>query len=206
MKMIHARVVIAVFFLMTIVGCTGTSQPSKFYLLTSLADSGSGTEKARIAENIAIGVGPVKLPEYLERPQIITRTSENELHLAEFDRWAGSLSEDVSRVLAENIATLLGIDRIVIYPWRRSSLIDYQIEVNVLRLEGSLGGDVFLKTRWAIFSDNGKKIHIVKTSQIRESTSDRTYTALVAGESRALERLSSEISVALGGLLSDKSD
>jgi uncharacterized lipoprotein YmbA len=99
--------------LLITVGC-GTTDPARFYTLSPLAIPGTEAEAA--GQGVAIGVGPIKLPEHLDRPQIVTRTSRNELKLAEFDRWAGSLADDFSRVLAENLSILLSTDRVSVYP------------------------------------------------------------------------------------------
>jgi len=71
-------------------------------------------------------VGPVELPEYLDRPQIMTCESRNELQFAEFDRWAGSLEKAFSRVLAVNLSILLSTDRVAVYPWKTTP-IDHQV-------------------------------------------------------------------------------
>ena len=80
-----------------------TSTPSRFYVLSSL--SASETIAATAAtQGPVIGVGPITLPKYLDRPQIVTRAGSNQLALAEFDRWAEPLQDNVARVLAENLA------------------------------------------------------------------------------------------------------
>ena len=47
---------------------------SKFYLLTPTADSAArgGTAQSTSADFV-IGLGPIKLPPYLDRPEIVTR-------------------------------------------------------------------------------------------------------------------------------------
>ena len=51
-------------------GC-GSTAPSRFYLLTPMVDS----TDARPAheQGLVLGIGPVQLPEYVNRPQIVTR-------------------------------------------------------------------------------------------------------------------------------------
>ena len=64
-------------------GCAQTP-PSNFSTLSSLRSDdtqGSGADP----EGPTIALGPVKLPQYLDRPQIVTRSSPNRVHLAEFD-------------------------------------------------------------------------------------------------------------------------
>ena len=48
-----------------------------------------------------IGVGPVTVPDYLDRPQIATRSSSSSLQFSEFDRWAEPLEKNLMRVLAD---------------------------------------------------------------------------------------------------------
>jgi uncharacterized lipoprotein YmbA len=177
-------------------GCART-EPSRFYTLSPLATSGTETGVEAAGEGIAIGVGPIKIPEHLDRPQIVTRTSRNELNLAEFDRWAGSLVDEFSRVLAENLSILLSTDRVSIYPWRKSVPIEYQVVVDVTRFDGELGGNARLIARWTVFGGRDKKVHAMQSSRISEPSGGGGYEAMVAAQSRALANLSREIAGAI---------
>jgi uncharacterized lipoprotein YmbA len=149
------------------------------------------------ASGPAIGVGPIKLPEHLDRPQIVTRTSRNALQLAEFDRWAGSLKGDFSRVLAENLSILLFTDRVSLYPWRRSVPIEYQVVVDVTRFDGELGGNAWLIARWTVFRGRDKEALFMEKSGISEPSGAGGYEAMIAAQSRALAHLSREIAQAI---------
>ncbi len=48
----------------------------------------------------SILVAQPQVPDYLDRPQIVERTTANELKLVEADQWAERLSINVSRVVA----------------------------------------------------------------------------------------------------------
>ena len=72
------------------------------------------------AQNAAVGIGPIKLADYLDQSKLITRTSDNRMIVAEYDQWAGSLESNLTNVLAENIGFLLPTDQIYFYPWRTS--------------------------------------------------------------------------------------
>jgi uncharacterized lipoprotein YmbA len=67
---------------------------------------------------MTIGIGPVTLPKYLDRPQIVTFTSPYALNVVEFDRWAEPLESTFVRVLAENLALLLPRAHVVVSPCR----------------------------------------------------------------------------------------
>src|SRR5215475_5950329 len=85
-------------------GCT-SSPPTRFYVVPSLA--GAETAPPAAPRDLTLGVGPVTLPPYLDRLQIVTRASRARLVLGEFDQWAASLQDSVPRVLAEDLSLLI---------------------------------------------------------------------------------------------------
>jgi uncharacterized lipoprotein YmbA len=168
--------------------------------LSPLEDKDAERNVKAAQHDIGIGIGPIKLPEQLDRPQIITRTSRNELKLSEFNRWAGSLVDDFSNVFAENLSILLNTDRIFIFPWRGPVSVQYRVEVEVSRFDGALGEGAVLNARWMILGVGSHKMLVMKRSNIKEPTSATTYKAMVAGQSRAVGRLSQEIAKAINAL------
>jgi uncharacterized lipoprotein YmbA len=72
------------------------STPSRFYLLNALATPETIPSPAT-SQGPVIGVGPITMPRYVDRPQIVTRVGRNQLALGEFDRWAEPLQNNVSR-------------------------------------------------------------------------------------------------------------
>lgn len=175
----------------------GTSQTTRFYLLNPMSSSGGANQIEESGHGLAIGVGPVRIPEYLNRPQIVTRSKENECYLAEFHQWAESLKETFPRVLAENLSILLATDRVTLYPWKRPVPVDYQILVEVIQFDGQLGGSAKLVARCSIFSGNGKKVFVMRKSSFSELSEKQGYDALVAAKSRAVAYLSRDIATAI---------
>jgi len=175
-------------------GCgTGTTAPSRFYVLSATSHPSEQSRVPTAERCLAIGIGPVEVAQYLDRPQIVTRLSPNELKLGEFDKWAEPLKDTVSRVLAENLSNLLCTDPIAVFPWRGATRIDYRVEVEVLLLDGKLGGNASLLARWAIFDEERRDMLLNGTSRIDEPTDGPDYKALVSAQSRALGALSKEI-------------
>ena len=81
--------------LLTLAGCE-TSEQARLYTLSGLPfTAASASIQPASTSALAIGIGPVTLPFYLDRPQIVRRTSPNRLEIAEFDRWAEPLSNTV---------------------------------------------------------------------------------------------------------------
>jgi uncharacterized lipoprotein YmbA len=88
----------------------------------------------------------------------------------------------------------------MVFPWKGGAPLDYRIEMRVLRLDGSLGGNVFLEASWMVFSGDGKKMLFFKESNLTEATGGKDYNSLVVAQSRALRHLSDEIAEALRNL------
>jgi uncharacterized lipoprotein YmbA len=180
--------------LLALTGCAGTTQPSRFYMLNTIPEEGAPPAPGLEGEAIALGVGPVTLPPYLDRPQIVTRSATNELELGEFDRWGEPLSASFSRVLAENLAFLLDTEQVAIHPWQRSTPIDYQVSVRVLRFDSSVSGDIVLRTLWRLLRDDGRELVFTRKADFSESAgSSGDYAAMVAAQSRVIDQLSREI-------------
>lgn len=181
-------------------GCA-SSPRSMFYQLSPLQNRTAITRDASPDKTEMIAIGPVHIPDYLDRPQIVTRAGKHELRLSEFDRWAGSLESDVTRVLVENISGLLPDDHFSVVPWipylESQVPSSYRVEVNVDRFEGTLGDSVLLKAQWMVLANN-RSMLLERESLIREQINGDSYDALVGAMSSALEKLSSDIS---GGIL-----
>lgn len=195
----HGTVLLIGIVLLFLGGCAGT-EPSRFYTLSAMQDADAGQKAVTEEKDISIGIGPVTIPDSLKRPQIVTITSQNELTLAEFDRWAGSLEENISMVLAEHLSVLLNTDSVFMFPWKRLISIDYQVVVEIIRLDGTLGGEAVLVARWTLFEEDGKKILLKRRSHYREQTAGQDYGALVAAMSRTFAGLSREIAGEIAAL------
>lgn len=193
------RISFACVILLNVLGC-GTSQPSHFYLLRAMSPaSASGLSEVK-PTSLSLGLGPVNLPKYLDRPQIVTKSGAHEVELAEFHKWAEPLSENVSHVLADNLSVLLSTDRIEQYPWRRTTTVDYQIVVDVLQFDGIRGGEAALAARWSLLGDDEKTVFITKTTHVTHNPTSQDYEALAEAMSQNLEVLSREIAEAIKAL------
>ena len=185
--------------LLLIAGCIGkgTQQPTKFYVLNSLYSAEKEVAPVVQLPDLAIGVGPVKLPQHLNRKQIVTRAGQNEVTLSEFDHWAGNLQENILRVLAENLTILLGTEKVGYFPWTRAFPVQYRIQIIVTRFDGMPGEEAILRARWGVLDSKGKNVLREEFSNIEAPTGDDTMDTLVAAKSRTLEILSREIAEAV---------
>jgi uncharacterized lipoprotein YmbA len=181
--------------LLTLAGCAD-SQPTRFYTLSPLADAPGGTPPATLPD-ITVGIGPVTLPPYLDRPQLVTRAGGNRMVLADFDSWVEPLQGMFARVLAENLALLLDTDDVLLLPQGRPIRFDYQVEVEVTRFDVDESGNAVLDARWWVLGRDGEKLLRSGRSTISEPTAVGDYTASAAALSRALGAMSKEIAQAI---------
>ena len=185
--------------LIGLAGCAST-QPSRFYVLTDLASIESPHQGTTPGQGPAIGVGPVTLPKYLDRPQIATRAGRYELAFDEFERWAEPLDTNVSRALVEHLARLTPTDRIAVFPWPRGTPIDYQVTVEVAHFFGQQGGNAVLIAHWSIFREGGTEALVSRTSRFSTPSGGPQYEAMVATMGEAVAELGGEIATAIGAL------
>jgi uncharacterized lipoprotein YmbA len=181
-------VVLVLALVVCLSACAGKSASSKFYVLSPLPQSTMSG-----AEGITIGVLPVAMPDYLDRPQVVTRVSENEIKLDEYNRWAEPLKENFYTVLVDNLSTLLSNEKIIKTSHNLGTPLGLHVGVEVLQFDGTLGGDVVLVAKWGLIEEQGKKLLLAKRSSLKEPTGAATYEALVAAQSRAVATLSREI-------------
>ncbi len=168
-----------------IAGCA--SSPSRFYTLSPTA-----AQTAPPSSSYAVSVGPVTVPDVVNRLPIVLRTGPNQVFISEFDRWASPLKGDIARVVAENLVSMLGTPRVTIFPQSLPADASYRIMIDILRFDSELGKAVTLDAIWTVNSAKEGKPYRSRTT-LTEPTEGDGYPALVAAHSRALGQLSTEI-------------
>ena len=177
-------------------GCLGSpakTPAARYYVLNSTYGAENKAQPVTVLQDTTIGVGPITLSRVLDRPQIIMRTGENEIRVADLERWAAPLQEIVTNVLVDNLSAFLPGAEILKLPWPGTIPITYQVTMDITRFDSMPGGDVTLRARWAILGENGKKVLGNKQSVLNEPIQDNTIAEMVSAQSRLLARLSREI-------------
>lgn len=144
------------------------SDPTRFYTLAATAEKAEGA----VVSQPVLGVGPVSVADYLDRSHIVVRESDNQLELADFDRWAGNPAKEIQRVTIANLATLLGNERVVGYPWKSGISPDMAVEIAIERFEYGADGKAWLVASWQVYADGGREAVAFRRSTLsRESGS-----------------------------------
>ncbi len=176
-------------------GC-GSTKPSRFYVLTPVSNPEGEMAQSGGHTDISVGIGLLKFPDHLLRPQIVIQTSSNKLDYAEYDRWAESLNDNFARVMAENLSKMIPSESVYIYPWKNTSKVRYQVNFEVMRFSQGPDKSVTLVVFWSIF-DNATAEQLLRTkttlSQPGPSSDPVNYGSVVEVMSRLVEELSLEV-------------
>jgi hypothetical protein len=201
---------LAVAAVLLVAGCASTP-PSAFYTLTPLPEA-SGRAGDLGGSGIAVGLGPVSFPQFLDRPQIVTRDGANRLVVNEFHRWGGTVQDDFLRVWGENLAYLLGSSRVALFPSESRMTLDYRVPAEVLAFEGAADGSAVLRVRWSVTDDRLRQSFAAREDAYRcpirataatgasPAADDARYAAVVAALSDCLGDFSRDVAAVLGGL------
>jgi uncharacterized lipoprotein YmbA len=175
-----------------VAGCA--SAPSRFYTLNSTA-TGDGAPAAPYA----IVVGPVSVPALVDRPQFTVHVATNRVEINEFNRWAGPLSDNIARVVAGDLAVLLGTSQVSTAPLGNPEST-YRVTIDIRRFEtmrGQTAGNAALvEANWAIRRPTGGAARSGHTVA-RESAPGDGFEGLAAAHSRALAKVSADIAAAI---------
>jgi uncharacterized protein len=183
-----------VFICLTVAGCIGgKSAPTQFYMLNPVPLETASPPPVAGQPTVYIVLDPIEVPEYLNRPQIVTQLDRSEYQLDEFNRWMEPLGDNLTRVIAENLSEMLAADGIDILSMSRPMEANYTVAVQILRMDGKRGQDMVLVARWSLFDQADNSLLLTKRSIIQETVSDDTYQGLVLLQNRMIESLSREI-------------
>jgi len=196
---------------------SGCSSPkTSHYTLSALPI----TQSASHPQAVRLMVGPVSLPDIVDQPHLVINSSNNEVEVFKYDRWAGSLKADVGRVIAANLARELDISNIWSFSQSTQTNFDYQILIDVQTLQSKFGESVFVDVLWTIKPAAGTHSTSLKTadtknagiknagmnsetsfvpkvtmgrSSVLEPVTRSDIDAIVAAQSRAFAKISGEI-------------
>ncbi len=190
---------LSIILLVLLISACGTSPKTNFYLLSSDHEL-----KSKVTGDLSIGIWKVNLPELIDRPEIVTRTGQYTISLADFHQWAGGLENNVSMLIAEELSHNLNTGYIDISPWSSYRDLDYQIKVHIRKFEGQLEGQSKLEGAYIILDGKGNKKIYEETFVLIEKIKGGNYSDMVSAMSRLVIRLSAQISTAVSVQIKNK--
>jgi len=156
-------IALSVAFCAVLLTSCAAQPPTYFYDLTSQAT----VTESKIDDKVTLGVGPITLPQLLDRPGIVSRHSETGVNVASYHIWAGELEPTFTRVLTDSVATTLQHQTVWASPWDNRFRPEYQVRVFVDRFSGEINGQVQLSLSWLLLGDYGQTV--ISTHRYRAS-------------------------------------
>jgi uncharacterized lipoprotein YmbA len=173
-------------------GC-GSSPAVRYYTLNAVEAPAATAGPAKAA--LTVTVGPVSVPEVVDRAQIVLRVDANRVELSEFDRWAEALKLAIPRVVAASLAQQIAEARVFVFS-PSAPPADFRVLIDVERFESEPAKAVTVEASWSILP-RAKGEPKSGRSVVREPVATAGYDALVAAHSRALARISADIAGAI---------
>jgi hypothetical protein len=194
--------VAAAFLIFMLSGCLsiGSSPSPRFYMLSPITQD-QVTEKFDITPGVIVAVGPVNIPGYQDRPQIVTRDKNGMLKFAQFDRWGEDLDLALARRFTDNLTLILPGASFQIFPCNFAIPLDYQVIVDIVQLDSELEKNMVLAAQWSIINAKNRKMLLTKRSQFIQPINPHNYHGLIQALNASCAALSSEIAGNLAELV-----
>lgn len=165
--------------------------PTRFFVLSPAAGAGAAPGDPELL----IALGPVRLPDYLLRPEVVRRVGPNQLEPARVDRWGEPIDRALVRVLCLDLAALLPRSAVVPFPAPPGEKPALQVGIDVSAFEADRAGATRLEARWRI---RGGDEETVRESRLEREAESGETAATVAAMSALLAELAAEIAAELG--------
>lgn len=172
---------------------------SRFILLASVTPPGwrASQSAGEKLGSIAIGLGPIHLPEYLERPELVIRTSPNGLDLSESDRWAEPLADNFRNVLTNDLSNLLRVTNIRQFPWYPGTHLDFVVQIQVQRFEADTSHKAELIANWELMTGQGNQVVATRQTHVTQVSSSLAGDAVAGALSKNVAELAQDIASAI---------
>ncbi|HZC46184.1 MAG TPA: PqiC family protein [Candidatus Acidoferrum sp.] len=168
---------------------------SRFYLLTPTAADSAASTPATVqgkTGDYAIGLGPIKLPPYLDRPEVVTLAAPNRLELSKEDRWGESVQNGFTSAMERDLSAQTG-GSVILFPWYSTVHIDLQVQIDVYRFETDAQGIAHLSAKWTIIDPASKNVLYTVESNLTQPSKPGDFTDGAAALSRTIGDLSGQI-------------
>ncbi len=187
--MFHSSVI--VLLLLSLTAC-GSSPKTYFYTLNA-EDAAKEIIQDKKNNSISVGVWQVTIPSLLDRAEMVTRNGQYGIEIADFHKWADGLADNITRVISSELNHRLKTNRAVVSPWLAYIKHDYQIRVQIDRLDGELGGEMVMSGVWSLLGTKGHKELLRETFLFKTTAKGKNYNDMAAAFSNLTAQLSEKM-------------
>jgi uncharacterized lipoprotein YmbA len=164
------------------------------YYTLALPATAPGAAPATSAPSVY--VGPVTIPDAVDRVQMVKRLDVNQVELVDLDRWAEPLKAAIPRIVAETLARELGGATVMTSRQSATIVFDYRVALDVQRFDFSAGEGATVDALWTIRAEKDVGPRTGRT-EARSPAGGGGPEAMAAAESLALEKVAREIAAAI---------
>lgn len=182
--------------LLTQIACVGSTPPAQFYLLEPLAALDRAPAVSATAKP-TLALMPVKIPQYLQRAQLVTASGKNTYQLDEWHRWAESLDDNITRVVLRDLSVLMPAD-VVSIGSQGARLAKLTLALSLLEFHIDPEGQARLTAQWQ--ASRGEQPVISRQSSFQVSADNADAASKVQALNQCLYRLNREMAEALTAL------
>ena len=175
-----------------LVGCVGTTPPAQFYLLEPLTVA--ETVGGSVADKPTLALAPVRIPHYLERAQLVTASGKNTYQLDEMNRWAESLDDNITRVMLQELTSLVPAD-VVLASSQRAKQAKLRLLVTILEFHIDPQGQAKLSAQWQV--SRGEEVIVSRQSAFQIPANSHDAQIKVQALNQCLNQLNREMAAAL---------
>jgi uncharacterized protein len=170
--------------------CSTAPEP-RYFVLDALGEPGPA------AAGVSVLVGPVAIPDVVDRPQFVLSSHANEVVVDDQHRWASPLQDGIAEIVSSDLAAQLGGARVTTSQ-AVAGRLDYRVSVAISGFRSTLGEGTLLEASWSVRRADGAMRD--GRSELRERAQGGDYAALAAAHSRAIARMSAQIAEAIRAL------
>jgi uncharacterized protein len=171
----------------------GSAPKEQFY---TLGDSGPADAGTLPSLDYGVLIGPVSMPDLVDRPQFVLRMTGSEVRIAEQVRWAEPLKQGIPRVMAANLAHGLGNARVSPHAPGETREADFRVLLDVQRFDTALAHGATLEVVWTVRRTKTSEQTTGRAS-VYEAAPGGSYQDLVNAHTRAIAALSRSIADAV---------
>ena len=182
-----------------VTACVHDAKPVEFYRLSADVGLKQNAKFAVNSKELIVGLGPVRIPEYLNRPQMMVAISDNQYSVSEEHRWAEKLDQNILLALYKALPAQLNTEHVLRYPWSQRQDINYQVSIDILDLTIDAQGQSQFMAQWSIKLKD--KASVDKRFECSLPASSSDYALMVKVQSECLTQLGQAISKFLNELM-----
>lgn len=186
-----------------VLNACGSSPPVRYYDLEAL-ETGYSPDKVGSS---SVGVGPLRTPDYLSRPRMVTRAADATIVVNDFERWVEPLDDAIHRVLATNLDAKLDDAVVVAFPYTHISDLDYRVVGRVDRFDADADGLAVLEIQWGVIGTNDEILVQPRRARYEaRSSREPKFAAIAYAMSQVLQQFSQDVAAELETLFVRRSD